>query len=150
MVDELVRAKPEERLSLYDFVTSTLAFYSKHFKSAEDLLWVKFFDEEKYESDLLNNKAVGLYLSGNETECEKSWTRSLASNPLNLIAQYNYSHFKRMKKIIDDTKLNKNLLLMPEGRKRNFYILISNLVMLPLLKEPFKTYNFNPKLSRHK
>jgi hypothetical protein len=29
-------------------------------------------------------------------------------------------------------------------------MLISNLVMLPLLKEPFKTYNFNPKLSKQK
>ena len=121
-----------------------------HFRNAEDLLWVRFFDEEKYESDLLNNKAVGLYLSGNEQECERNWARSLTSNPFNLIAQYNYSHFKRMKRIIDDTKLNKNLLLLPETRKRNFYLLISNLVMLPLLKEPFKTYNFNPKLSRHK
>ena len=113
-------------------------------------MWVRFFDEEKYESDLLNNKAVGLYLSGNEQECERNWSRSLASNPLNLTSQFNFSHFKRMKRIIDDTRLNKNLLLLPETRKRNFYLLISNLVMLPLLKEPFKTYNFNPKLSRHK
>lgn len=76
--------------------------------------------------------------------------KSLQSNPLNLTAQYNYSHFKRMKRIIDDTKLSKDLFMLPETRKRNFYLLISNLVMLPLLKEPFKTYNFNPKLSRHK
>jgi hypothetical protein len=40
--------------------------------------------------------------------------------------------------------------MLPESRKRNFYLLISNLVTLPLLKEPFKTYNFNPKLSKHK
>lgn len=55
-----------------------------------------------------------------------------------------------MKRIIDDTKLHRDLLMQPETRKRNFYLLVSNLVMLPLLKEPFKTYNFNPKLSRHK
>lgn len=30
---------------------------------------MKFFDETRYESDLLNNKAVGLYLAGNELEC---------------------------------------------------------------------------------
>jgi hypothetical protein len=66
------------------------------------------------------------------------------------MAQYNYSHFKRMKRVIDDKKLNKDLFMLPESRKRNFYLLISNLVTLPLLKEPFKTYNFNPKLSKHK
>jgi hypothetical protein len=76
--------------------------------------------------------------------------RSITSNPQNLIAQYNYSHFKRMKRVIDDKKLNKDLFMLPESRKRNFYLLISNLVTLPLLKEPFKTYNFNPKLSKHK
>jgi hypothetical protein len=52
--------------------------------------------------------------------------------------------------VIDDKKLNKDLFMLPESRKRNFYLLISNLVTLPLLKEPFKTYNFNPKLSKHK
>jgi hypothetical protein len=36
--------------------------------------------------------------------------------------------------MIDDNKLNKALLMLPESRKRNFYLLISNLVMLPLLK----------------
>lgn len=127
-----------------------LDFYAKTFRNAEDLLWVRFFDEQRYESDLLNNKAVGLYLSGNEAECEKAWMRSVASNPQNLTAQFNYSHFKRMKRIIDDKRLNKDLLLQPESRKRNYYLLISNLVMLPLLKEPFKTYNFNPKLSKQK
>ena len=76
--------------------------------------------------------------------------KSITSNPQNLIAQYNYSHFKRMKRVIDDKKLNKDLYMLPESRKRNFYLLISNLVNLPLLKEPFKTYNFNPKLSKHK
>lgn len=76
--------------------------------------------------------------------------RSITSNPQNLMAQYNYSHFKRMKRVIDDKKLNKDLFMLPESRKRNFYLLISNLVTLPLLKEPFKTYNFNPKLSKHK
>jgi hypothetical protein len=76
--------------------------------------------------------------------------RSITSNSQNLIAQYNYSHFKRMKRVIDDKKLNKDLFMLPESRKRNFYLLISNLVTLPLLKEPFKTYNFNPKLSKHK
>lgn len=76
--------------------------------------------------------------------------RSVGSNPMNLPAQFNYSHFKRMKRIIDDKRLNKDLMLQPESRKRNYYTLISNLVMLPLLKEPFKTYNFNPKLSRQK
>lgn len=111
---------------------------------------MRFFDEEKYESDLLNNKAVGLYLSGNEGECEKAWMKSVGSNPQNLTAQFNYSHFKRMKRIIDDKRLNKDLMLQPESRKRNYYLLISNLVMLPLLKEPFKTYNFNPKLSKQK
>ena len=55
-----------------------------------------------------------------------------------------------MKRIIDDKRLNKDLMLQPESRKRNYYNLISNLVMLPLLKEPFKTYNFNPKLSKQK
>lgn len=55
-----------------------------------------------------------------------------------------------MKRVIDDKKLNKDLFMLPESRKRNFYLLISNLVTLPLLKEPFKTYNFNPKLSKHK
>ena len=55
-----------------------------------------------------------------------------------------------MKRIIDDKRLNKDLMLQPESRKRNYYLLISNLVMLPLLKEPFKTYNFNPKLSKQK
>jgi len=91
-----------------------------------------------------------LYLSGNEAECEKAWMRSVSSNPQNLTAQFNYSHFKRMKRIIDDKRLNKDLMLQPESRKRNYYMLISNLVMLPLLKEPFKTYNFNPKLSKQK
>ena len=76
--------------------------------------------------------------------------KSIASNPLNLTSQYNYSHFKRMKRIIDDNRLTRDLAMLPEGRKRNYYLLISNLVMLPLLKEPFKTYNFNPKLSKHK
>lgn len=52
-------------MSLNEFITNLLTFYAKYFKNAEDLLWAKFFDEEKYESDLLNNKAVGLYLSGN-------------------------------------------------------------------------------------
>ena len=99
---------------------------------------------------MLNNKAVGLYLSGNEAECERFWSKSLASNPFNLTAQYNSSHFKRMKRVIDDFRLNKDLYMLPENRKRNFYLLISNLVMLPLLKEPFKTYNFNPKLSKNK
>ena len=93
---------------------------------------------------------MGLYLSGNESDCEKAWMKSITSNPHNLIAQYNYSHFKRMKRVIDDKKLNKDLYMLPESRKRNFYLLISNLVNLPLLKEPFKTYNFNPKLSKHK
>lgn len=55
-----------------------------------------------------------------------------------------------MKRSIDDIRLNKELYLLPESRKRNFYLMISNLVSLPLLKEPFKTYNFNPKLSRGK
>jgi hypothetical protein len=55
-----------------------------------------------------------------------------------------------MKRVIDDKKLNKDLYLLPESRKRNFFLLISNLVTLPLLKEPFKTFNFNPKLSKHK
>lgn len=55
-----------------------------------------------------------------------------------------------MKRIIDDKRLSKDLMLQPESRKRNYYLLISNLVMLPLLKEPFKTYNFNPKLSKQK
>ena len=55
-----------------------------------------------------------------------------------------------MKRVIDDKKLNKELLLIPESRKRNFFLLISNLVTLPLVKEPFKTFNFNPKLSKHK
>lgn len=55
-----------------------------------------------------------------------------------------------MKRVIDDKKLNKDLFMLPESRKRNFYLLISNLVTIPLLKEPFKTYNFNPKLSKHK
>lgn len=115
-------------------MVSLLDFYAKYFKNAEDLLWCKFFNEEKYESDLLNNKAVGLYLSGNETDCEKAWMKSLHSNPQNLISQYNYSHFKRMKRVIDDKRLNKDLYLLPESRKRNFFLLISNLVMLPLLK----------------
>ena len=48
MADELLRSKPEERQPLYNFITTTLAFYSKNFKNADDLLWVKFFDEEKY------------------------------------------------------------------------------------------------------
>lgn len=60
--------------------------------------------------------------------------RSLQSNSFNLTAQYNFSHFKRMKRIIDDVKLNKDLFMQPETRKRNFYLLVSNLVMLPLLK----------------
>ena len=76
--------------------------------------------------------------------------KSVNSNALNLTAQFNYSHFKRMKRIIDDKRLNKDLMLQAETRKRNYYLLISNLVMLPLLKEPFKTYNFNPKLSKQK
>lgn len=37
--------------------------------------------------------------------------RSVNSNPLNLTAQFNYSHFKRMKRIIDDKRLNKDLTL---------------------------------------
>lgn len=82
----------------------------------------------------MNNKAVGLYLSGNDMDCEKAWMKSIQSNEQNLIAVYNYSHFKRMKRIIDDKKLNKDLYMLPESRKRNFYLLISNLVMLPLLK----------------
>lgn len=90
-----------------------LEFYARNFKNAEDLLWCRFFNEEKYESDLLNNKAVGLYLSGNETECEKAWMKALASNQQNLIAQYNYSHFRRMKRVIDDKRLNKDLCLLP-------------------------------------
>lgn len=111
---------------------------------------MKYFDETKYESDLLNNKAVGLYLAGNELECEKTWIKSLLANPKNLVGQYNYSHYKRMKRSIDDIRLNKELYLLPESRKRNFYLMVSNLVSLPLLKEPFKTFNFNPKLSRGK
>ncbi len=39
--------------------------------------------------------------------------KSLVSNQRNLTAQYNYSHFKRMKRIIDDRKLNKDLMLQP-------------------------------------
>ena len=76
--------------------------------------------------------------------------KSVNSNPTNLTAQFNYSHFKRMKRIIDDKRLNKDLMLQSQSRKRNYYLLISNLVMLPLLKQPFKTYNFNPKLSKQK
>ena len=106
-------SRAEDRKPLQDVVPAILDFYSKHFKNAEDLLWCRFFDEEKYESDLLNNKAVGLYLSGNETECEKAWMRSVYSNPMNLPAQFNYSHFKRMKRIIDDKRLNKDLMLQP-------------------------------------
>ncbi len=39
--------------------------------------------------------------------------RSLQSNAFNLTAQYNFSHFKRMKRIIDDIKLNKDLYMQP-------------------------------------
>ena len=67
-------------------------------------------------------------------DSEKAWMKSIASNPQNLIAVYNYSHFKRMKRVIDDKKLTKDLYLLPESRKRNYFLLISNLVMLPLLK----------------
>ncbi len=110
---DFLKVKPEERLLLKDFVVDLLDFYAKNFKNAEDLLWCRFFDEEKYESDLLNNKAVGLYLSGNEIDCERAWMKSLVSNPKNLTAQYNYSHFRRMKRIIDDRRLTKDLILQP-------------------------------------
>lgn len=105
--EEMVSQKPEERPQLSNFITALLDFFEQQFKNPEDLLWMKFFDEVKYESDLLNNKAVGLYLAGNELECEKTWIRSLLSNPRNLVAQYNYSHYKRMKRAIDDVRLNK-------------------------------------------
>jgi len=38
---------------------------------------MKFFDEKKYISDLLNNKSVGLYLAGNVLECEANWKQSI-------------------------------------------------------------------------
>ena len=57
----MLSTKPEERRSLYDIIPEILDFYAKNFKNAEDLLWVRFFDQEKYESDLLNNEAVGRY-----------------------------------------------------------------------------------------
>ena len=65
MVAQLTRSKPDERLEVHEFIASLLDYYAKYFRNPEDLLWARFFDEEKYESDLLNNKAVGLYLSGN-------------------------------------------------------------------------------------
>jgi len=39
--------------------------------------------------------------------------KSVSSNQKNLIAQYNYSHFKRMKRIIDDKRLTKDIMLQP-------------------------------------
>lgn len=47
---EFLAPKVEDRLSLVEFIPELLDFYSKSFKNAEDLLWCKFFDEEKYES----------------------------------------------------------------------------------------------------
>jgi hypothetical protein len=44
----MLASKPEERRSLYDIIPEILDFYAKNFKNAEDLLWVRFFDEEKY------------------------------------------------------------------------------------------------------
>jgi len=61
--------KPEDRGEIESFIEELLDLYESQFRNPEDLLWIKYFDETKYESDLLNNKAVGLYLAGNELEC---------------------------------------------------------------------------------
>jgi hypothetical protein len=61
----MLASRPEDRANFLQLIPDILDFYARSFKNAEDLLWVRFFDEERYESDLLNNKAVGLYLSGN-------------------------------------------------------------------------------------
>lgn len=43
-----MRQKPDERLNLKTFIVELLDFYATNFKNAEDLLWCRFFDEEKY------------------------------------------------------------------------------------------------------
>jgi hypothetical protein len=37
--------KPEDRKPFYELIPEILDFYAKNFKNAEDLLWVRFFDE---------------------------------------------------------------------------------------------------------
>ncbi len=47
-VEDFLKAKPDDRIKITDFVVSLLQFYAKNFKNAEDLLWCKFFNEQKY------------------------------------------------------------------------------------------------------
>lgn len=43
--ENLLRARPEERLTLKQFIVELLDFYAVNFKNAEDLLWCRFFNE---------------------------------------------------------------------------------------------------------
>ena len=42
----------------------------------------------------------------------QTWRESLGRDPCNVVAQFNYSHYRRNLRQIDDLELNNSLLLL--------------------------------------